>query len=42
MLRKRLFTGTVPIKKEHLTENKKHLTGTLPENKKHLTGTLKN
>ena len=32
-LRKRLFTGTVPV-------NKKHLTGTVPLNKKHLTGTL--
>ena len=45
-LRKRLFTGTVPVNKEHLTGtvpvNKEHLTGTVPVNKKHLTDTLKN
>ena len=45
-LRKRLFTGTVPVNNEHLTckvpVNKKQLTGTVPVNKKHLTGTLKN
>ena len=29
----RLFTGTVPV-------NKDHLTGTVPVNKEHLTGTL--
>ena len=30
LLRKRLFTGTVPV-------NKEHLTGTVPVNKEHLT-----
>ena len=43
LIRKRLFTGTVPVNKEHLTGtapvNKEHLTGTVPVNKKHLTGT---
>ena len=42
---KRLFTGRVPVNKEHLTGtvpvNKEHLTGTVPVNKEHLTGTLK-
>ena len=32
---KKLFTGTVPV-------NKEHLTGTVPVNKKQLTGTLTN
>ena len=45
LLRKRLFTGTVPVNKEHLTGivpvNKEQLTGTVPVNKEHLTGTLK-
>ena len=40
----RLFTGTLPVNKEHLTGtvpvNKEHLTGTVPVNKKHLTGTF--
>ena len=37
-IRKRLFTGTVPVNKEHLAGtvpvNKEHLTGTVPVNKK--------
>ena len=40
-----LFTGTVPVNKEHLIStvpvNKEHLTGTVPVNKKHLTVTIK-
>ena len=36
----RLFTGTVPVNKEHLTGtvpvNKEHLTDTVPVNKDHL------
>ena len=46
IIRKRLFTGTVPVNKKHPTGtvpvNKEQVTSTVPVIKKHLTGTLKN